>query len=86
ARVGGDEFVAVVAGDSAVAPAALAERFASAIAISPPRSCAVALAASIGWAVDDGIARSDELVHHADARMYEAKRAKRAARPRQQDR
>ena len=74
ARIGGDEFVAVVA-RSVVAPWRLARRLERAVADSSTRS-ADRLSASTGWAVDDGVVLPALLVKRADARMYERKRAK----------
>jgi diguanylate cyclase (GGDEF)-like protein len=74
-RIGGDEFVALVAG-SPVAPWRTARRLERAVADSSPGSPDRGISASSGWAVDDGVVVPDLLIGRADARMYERKRAK----------
>ncbi|QIS16558.1 GGDEF domain-containing protein [Nocardia arthritidis] len=76
ARVGGEEFV-IVGRMTLATAAAQAERLRSAVAQSPGE---VAVTASIGVAVSDGAPRqcpratADQLLHAADAAMYQAKR------------
>jgi diguanylate cyclase (GGDEF)-like protein/PAS domain S-box-containing protein len=81
ARLGGDEFVVVARNADAAVARRLAERLACAIATPFELSAArVHISASIGIAIfpRDG-ANSDQLIKHADAAMYRAKRVTRQA-------
>jgi PAS domain S-box-containing protein/diguanylate cyclase (GGDEF)-like protein len=75
-RIGGDEFVALVAG-SPVAPWRTARSTGAGrrrLVAPIPRTGGIS--ASSGWAVDDGVVVPDLLIGRADARMYQRKRAK----------
>ena len=84
ARLGGDEFAVILRDVTPGGLALIAERAATALA-DPIATAAgpVTISASIGLAVapDDG-SDMDALLQAADARMYRAKRAKPARRPR----
>ena len=76
ARVGGDEFLAVVLGSKADAELAiLAERFLSSLqqTIADNAKFAV-LSASIGIAVSNALTDVDLLIRQSDSALYEAKR------------
>ncbi|WP_432545312.1 diguanylate cyclase domain-containing protein [Kineococcus sp. SYSU DK004] len=81
ARTGGDEFVVVLRGPGAAAPAALAERLRASLTApvaldGSGRTCGVG--ASTGTAVATGPVDPEDLVRRADAAMYEDKRRRRA--------
>ncbi len=78
ARVGGDEFVALLGGCDAAAAMHVAGKLLAALAppLQLPGLASLSLAASIGISCcpDDGV-DLDTLLKHADIAMYEAKRA-----------
>ena len=76
ARIGGDEFAILLAGDVADAAVPLAERIVSAIA--PPfevAGCFATIGASVGVAIAFPGEGVDALLHRADEQLYAAKHA-----------
>lgn len=75
-RVGGEEFAVLMARCDAQGPQALDKRMRDALALMAPKELGFALDFSAGWArLRHGDRNIVDLMHRADAALYEAKRA-----------